>query len=207
LASVKRAKPASASEGHAGDAVKKLQSHERATLVAGLYWYWQQSRISGRSGQASHCCPGRSASVRSRQRIGTLSFSADGPAGSARFRQRRRCHTDQPDFVNAVAAILTQTNARDLLQQLQEIERRQGRDRSVERWGPRTLDLDLLAYGAEIINEGDLIVPHPGIADRNFVLLPWQEIAPNYRVPGRTDVAAMAASISVSEPRIERIGQ
>jgi 2-amino-4-hydroxy-6-hydroxymethyldihydropteridine diphosphokinase len=114
---------------------------------------------------------------------------------------------DQPDFVNAVAAILTQTNARDLLQQLQEIERRQGRDRSVERWGPRTLDLDLLAYGAEIINEGDLIVPHPGIADRNFVLLPWQEIAPNYRVPGRTDVAAMAASISVSEPRIERIGQ
>jgi 2-amino-4-hydroxy-6-hydroxymethyldihydropteridine diphosphokinase len=114
--------------------------------------------------------------------------------------------SDQPDFINAVAAILTQTNPRELLQQLQDIERKQGRERSGERWGPRTLDLDLLAYGGEIINEDDLILPHPRIGDRNFVLLPWQEIAPNYRVPGRTDVAAMAAGISASEPRIERIG-
>jgi len=114
--------------------------------------------------------------------------------------------SDQPDFVNAVAALLTQTNPHDLLQQLQEIERKQGRERNGERWGPRTLDLDLLAYAGEIINEDDLIVPHPGIAERNFVLLPWQEIAPNYRVPGNADVAVMAASISVSEPRIERIG-
>jgi 2-amino-4-hydroxy-6-hydroxymethyldihydropteridine diphosphokinase len=111
-----------------------------------------------------------------------------------------------PDFINAVAAILTQTNPRELLQQLQDIERKQGRERSGERWGPRTLDLDLLAYGGEIINEDDLILPHPRIGDRNFVLLPWQEIAPNYQVPGRTDVAAMAAGISASEPRIERIG-
>ena len=91
------------------------------------------------------------------------------------------------------------------MQQLQEIERKQGRKRDGERWGPRTLDLDLLAYAGEIINEDDLIVPHPGIAERNFVLLPWQEIAPNYRVPGHAAVAAMAANISTSEPRIERI--
>ncbi len=112
---------------------------------------------------------------------------------------------DQPDFINAVAALLTQTDARDLLQRLQEIERKQGRKRDGERWGPRTLDLDLLAYAGETTNADDLIVPHPGIADRNFVLLPWQEIAPNYRVPRRAEVAAMAASISDSEPRIERI--
>jgi 2-amino-4-hydroxy-6-hydroxymethyldihydropteridine diphosphokinase len=112
---------------------------------------------------------------------------------------------DQPDFINAVAALLTQTDARDLLQRLQEIERKQGRNRDGERWGPRTLDLDLLAYAGEIINEDDLIVPHPGIADRNFVLLPWQEIAPTFRVPGLAEIAAMAASISLTEPRIERL--
>lgn len=113
--------------------------------------------------------------------------------------------SDQPDFVNAVVALLTQTNACDLLHQLQDLERMQGRKRGGERWGPRTLDLDLLAYGGEIINEGDLTVPHPGIAERNFVLLPWREIAPTFCVPGHTDVAAMAASISILEPRIERI--
>ena len=57
-----------------------------------------------------------------------------------------------------------------------------------------------------IINEDDLILPHPGIAERNFVLLPWQEIAPNFRVPGQTDVAALAAGISTTKARIERIG-
>jgi len=112
----------------------------------------------------------------------------------------------QPDFVNAVVALLTQTDARELLQQLRRIEHKHGRERDGERWGPRTMDLDLLAYAGQIINENDLIVPHPGIADRNFVLLPWQEIAPYYRVPGLAEVAALAASISISEPRIERIG-
>ena len=114
--------------------------------------------------------------------------------------------SDQPDFINAVAALLTQTEAHDLMQQLQDIERKQGRPRGGERWGPRAIDLDLLAYAGQIINEDDLIMPHPGIADRNFVLLPWQEIAPHYRVPGQADVAVLAAKISVSEPRIERIG-
>jgi 2-amino-4-hydroxy-6-hydroxymethyldihydropteridine diphosphokinase len=113
---------------------------------------------------------------------------------------------DQPDFINAVVALLTQANACDLLQQLHGIERDHGRVRNGERWGPRTLDLDLLAYAGHIINEDDLTVPHPGIAERNFVLLPWQEIAPTYRVPGRADIAAMAARISLTEPRIERIG-
>ena len=114
---------------------------------------------------------------------------------------------DQPDFVNAVVALLTRSSARKLLHALHEIERNQGRERGGERWGPRTMDLDLLAYAGQIIDEDDLIVPHPGIADRNFVLLPWQEIAPHYHVPGLAEVAALAARISDSEPRIERIGK
>lgn len=113
---------------------------------------------------------------------------------------------DQPDFINVVVALLTQANAYDLLRQLHEIERNHGRVRDGERWGPRTLDLDLLAYAGQIINEDDLTVPHPGIAERNFVLLPWQEIAPNYRVPGQADIAAMVANFSDTEARIERIG-
>jgi 2-amino-4-hydroxy-6-hydroxymethyldihydropteridine diphosphokinase len=112
---------------------------------------------------------------------------------------------DQPDFVNAVVGLLTKTGARELLGQLHEIERTQGRDRDGERWGPRRIDLDLLAYAGQVIDEENLTVPHPGIAERNFVLLPWREIAPTFQVPGQAEVAVLAASISESEPRIERI--
>jgi 2-amino-4-hydroxy-6-hydroxymethyldihydropteridine diphosphokinase len=113
---------------------------------------------------------------------------------------------DQPDFFNAVVAILTRANARQLLRQMREIERQQGRKRDGERWGPRTIDLDLLAYAGQCIAEEGLIVPHPGITERNFVLLPWREIAPHYYVPGLAEVAMLAAEVSATEPRIERIG-
>ena len=113
---------------------------------------------------------------------------------------------DQPDFINAVVALITQASAHDLLRQLQAIEQAHGRVRDGERWGPRTLDLDLLAYEGQIIDEEDLSVPHPGIAERNFVLLPWQDITPNYRPPGHGSIAGMATRISLTEPRIERIG-
>ncbi len=113
---------------------------------------------------------------------------------------------EQPDFVNAVVALLTQTRVRELLSQMHGIERQQGRERDGERWGPRKLDLDLLAYAGQVIEDEGLVLPHPGIAERNFVLLPWQEIAPNYRVPGLAEVAVLAANVSASEPRIERIG-
>jgi 2-amino-4-hydroxy-6-hydroxymethyldihydropteridine diphosphokinase len=113
---------------------------------------------------------------------------------------------EQPDFVNAVVGLLTQTGARDLLRQMHEIEQQQGRERDGETWGPRTLDLDLLAYAGQIVEGEDLVVPHPGIAERNFVLLPWREIAANYRVPGLAEVVVLAAKVSGTEPRIERIG-
>lgn len=111
----------------------------------------------------------------------------------------------QPDYINAVAGLLTQKDPRELLRELQKIEREHGRTRDGEHWGPRTLDLDLLAYAGQIVDDKDLTVPHPGIAARNFVLFPWQEIAPGFRLPGGADIAGMASRVSRTEPRIERI--
>ena len=124
---------------------------------------------------------------------------------SGQYRSSPMGPADQPDFINAVVALVTQNNAHDLLRQLQEIEQTQGRVRDGERWGPRTLDLDLLAFAGLMIDDEDLTVPHPGIAERNFVLLPWREITPDYRPPGRDHIAGVADQVSLSEPRIERI--
>jgi 2-amino-4-hydroxy-6-hydroxymethyldihydropteridine diphosphokinase len=90
---------------------------------------------------------------------------------------------DQPDYVNAVMAISTDLAALDLLHCLQKIEHEQGRIRTGERWGARTLDLDLLLYGEQQINLPELIVPHPEISNRAFVLYPLQEIAPTLVLP------------------------
>jgi 2-amino-4-hydroxy-6-hydroxymethyldihydropteridine diphosphokinase len=102
----------------------------------------------------------------------------------------------QPDFVNAVAGLLTGLEPRRLLDELLEIERRQGRDRSdAVRWGPRRIDLDLLLHGGTVLDTPDLVLPHPGMASRNFVLFPLLEIAPGLRVPGLGPVARLAASL------------
>lgn len=98
--------------------------------------------------------------------------------------------TDQPDFVNAVAWIETGLEPEALMQHLHALERAAGRRRTV-RWGPRTLDLDLLDYEGIVLSaEGEqaaggstLLLPHPGIADRPFVLKPIAEIAPAWRHP------------------------
>ena len=110
----------------------------------------------------------------------------------------------QPDFINAVVALLTTLDPRQLLARLQEIERRHGRKRTTERWGARTLDLDLLSYAGVVSQNAALTLPHPGIAARNFVLLPWREIAPYYHVPGLATVAELAAR-APDEPRIEKL--
>lgn len=89
---------------------------------------------------------------------------------------------DQPDIINAVVALDTELAAIDLLHELQKIEHNQGRIRIV-RWGPRSLDLDILLYGDLIINTPELTVPHPGIRLRNFVLYPLAEIAPTLILP------------------------
>ncbi|MGR9106593.1 MAG: 2-amino-4-hydroxy-6-hydroxymethyldihydropteridine diphosphokinase [Gammaproteobacteria bacterium] len=92
---------------------------------------------------------------------------------------------DQPDYVNAVMAIDCSLSPASLLARLQEIEAHHGRVRSDLRWGPRTLDLDILLYGQERIETEDLVVPHRGIAERAFVLIPLAEIAPDLMIPGK----------------------
>ena len=93
--------------------------------------------------------------------------------------------SDQPDYVNAVMALDTELEPLALLDHLQGIENVEGRVRLGERWGPRTLDLDLLLYGDDVIQHERLTVPHPGLHQREFVVYPLFEIAPELTIPGR----------------------
>jgi 2-amino-4-hydroxy-6-hydroxymethyldihydropteridine diphosphokinase len=108
-------------------------------------------------------------------------------------------HTAQPDFVNAAIAVDTTLPALDLLDALLATERAFGRVRDGERWGPRTLDLDLLAYGDAVIHEDRLTVPHPRIAERAFVLLPLADIASGAVLPGLGRVGDLLAAIDASD--------
>jgi 2-amino-4-hydroxy-6-hydroxymethyldihydropteridine diphosphokinase len=90
---------------------------------------------------------------------------------------------DQPDYVNAVALIETALSPDTLLHQTQLIESQQGRIRNANRWGPRTLDLDMLLFGQQQINNEHLTVPHSGMKQREFVLYPLFEIAPDLILP------------------------
>lgn len=90
----------------------------------------------------------------------------------------------QPPFVNAAAGLLTQLSPEDLLESLRQLERELGREPPRERWGPRVIDLDLLAVGSERRETDALKLPHPGIAERDFVLYPLADIAPELEVPG-----------------------
>ncbi|MFA0084175.1 2-amino-4-hydroxy-6-hydroxymethyldihydropteridine diphosphokinase [Vibrio sp. E150_011] len=98
---------------------------------------------------------------------------------------------NQPDYINAVAKIHTQLTPLELLDCTQRIELEQGRVRKDERWGPRTLDLDLLLYGNEVIDSERLIVPHYGMKEREFVLYPLAEIEPNLQLPDGTELARL----------------
>lgn len=90
---------------------------------------------------------------------------------------------NQPDYINAVVKIETALTPLELLDCTQAIEQEQGRVRKEERWGPRTLDLDILLYGDEVIESERLTVPHYGMKVREFVLYPLAEITPNLRLP------------------------
>jgi len=122
---------------------------------------------------------------------------------SALYRSAPFGGIEQPDYVNAAAALLTALDARQLLEELQQIELRRGRQRDGMRWGPRVIDLDLLVFASQSIEEPGLVVPHPGIAERNFVLLPLKEIAPGLVIPGLGPVANLP--VNMDEPQIERI--
>ncbi len=124
-------------------------------------------------------------------------------ARSSLYRSTPFGGVEQPDFINAAVHLETNLSAHALLAALQEVERAHGRERDGQRWGPRVLDLDLLVYGVERFSESGLQVPHPGIAERNFVLLPLSEIAPDLHVPGLGPLSSI--EINYREPQIERI--
>ena len=122
---------------------------------------------------------------------------------SSLYRSRPFGPVEQPDFVNAVAGLLTTLEPATLLASLQALETSIGRERPVVRWGPRRIDLDLLVHGSARIAEPGLQLPHPGIADRAFVLAPLAEIAPDLDVPGVGRVSALLAKLDSSE--LERL--
>lgn len=119
-------------------------------------------------------------------------------AQSSLYRSAPMGPADQPDYVNAVIELETALDALELLSRLQAIEQSQGRTRTGLRWGPRTLDLDLLLYGNEIIDLPTLKVPHPGMAVRNFVLYPLHEIARAMDVPGVGPLSALLKRCSAA---------
>ncbi len=125
-------------------------------------------------------------------------------AHSSLYRTRPLGPAGQPDYINAVAALETGLDAESLLDSLQTIEQRHGRIRSGERWGPRTLDLDLLLYADAVIDSPRLQVPHAQMSQRAFVLYPLAEIAPDdLQIPGMGLLSRLLEQ--VSENDIERL--
>jgi 2-amino-4-hydroxy-6-hydroxymethyldihydropteridine diphosphokinase len=105
-------------------------------------------------------------------------------------------YKDQPRFLNAAASVATTRSARELLELLLQVERDLGRVRGDgPRYGPRTIDLDLLLYGNQRIDENALEVPHPRLHERQFVLAPLAELDPGLVVPGRGSVSALLAEL------------
>lgn len=112
-------------------------------------------------------------------------------AHSSLYRTAPMGPQDQADYINAVAKLETSLLPIELLNELQAIENSQGRVRKSEQWGPRTLDLDLLLYGNQIIEEERLTVPHYGIKQRAFVLVPLAEIEPELTLPDNSRIAEL----------------
>ena len=123
-------------------------------------------------------------------------------ARSSLYRSAPVGHAEQPDFVNAVAALDTALAAHELLHELQAIEGRHARERSFPN-APRTLDLDLLLFGDERTADARLVVPHPRMHERAFVLEPLVEIAPDATIPGHGRAQALLARCR--DQKVERL--
>lgn len=106
---------------------------------------------------------------------------------------------DQPDYINAVAELECTLEPMELLSELQRIEQHHKRTRE-RRWGPRTLDLDILLFGNQVIAESDLVIPHAGIAKRLFVLVPLLELAPQLEIPGLGPVSDIVGRKGAEPP-------
>jgi 2-amino-4-hydroxy-6-hydroxymethyldihydropteridine diphosphokinase len=103
---------------------------------------------------------------------------------------------DQPEFVNAVAGFVTTRKPREFLASMQAVERRLGKTEPAVRWGPRVIDLDLVAFADLQVDEPGLTLPHPGLHRRNFVLYPLAEIAAELWVPGLARVCRLRDRVS-----------
>ena len=112
------------------------------------------------------------------------------------YRSRPLGPIAQPDFVNAVAGVLTQLESPELLAALRALEAALGRPAQHARWGPRIIDLDLLCYARERRSEPLLTLPHPGIVERNFVLYPLADIAPDLDIPGLGRVTELKGRVT-----------
>ena len=123
-------------------------------------------------------------------------------AQSSLYRTAPVGYADQPDFINAVAAVETTLNPRELLAALLAIERHHGRVREFAN-APRTLDLDVLLYGDLRMHEDGLTIPHPRMHERAFVLAPLAEIAPEVVIPGQGAIAELLARCN--DPSLKRI--
>lgn len=106
---------------------------------------------------------------------------------------------DQPDYVNAVACVKTALKPEQLLDITQAIELKHGRVRKEERWGPRTLDIDILLFGNDVINTPRLTVPHYGLTEREFVVYPLLEIAPTLVLPNNQSLADITKTLPLND--------
>ncbi len=111
----------------------------------------------------------------------------------------------QPDYVNAVAGLLTTLNPLEFLDSLQAVEQLHLRDRSGERWSARTLDLDILAYSNLEIRSERLTLPHKELHRRDFVLGPWMDIAPDFSVAGLGSVRQLARNVDLGTLRVVQV--
>jgi len=125
-------------------------------------------------------------------------------AVSCAYRSRPMGPQDQPDFVNAAAGLLTRLEPVQLLMQLHDIEVAMGRRRNAQKWGPRIIDLDLLAYSGVVMGGDSLTLPHAGVHERSFVLYPLADIAPALEIAGRGRVGALVAACPGDD--LERLG-
>jgi 2-amino-4-hydroxy-6-hydroxymethyldihydropteridine diphosphokinase len=110
--------------------------------------------------------------------------------------------SNQPDYINAVAVLMTELPPLTLLHEMQTIENKQGRVRTGQQWGPRTLDLDMLLYNDKLSQEPQLILPHPGLYERAFVLHPLYEVVPDLVLPNGQPLSHLVQQFSAHELRI-----
>jgi 2-amino-4-hydroxy-6-hydroxymethyldihydropteridine diphosphokinase len=120
-------------------------------------------------------------------------------ARSGLYRSKPLGPQDQPDYVNAAVGALTTLEPRALLHSLKALEAELGRAQPVERWGPRRIDFDILLYGSVRSDDPELTLPHPGLTQRNWVLYPLAEIAPELLVPGHATVRELAARLGCAD--------